>query len=89
MNHYFSTLQASRLGGKNPVTPMSETRDSSTIVSEAERTALSGVYLGSHYKPMVSGMLSPNPRTGKVRVDYDTETMSIVVVKDGAKTPFP
>ena len=32
----------------------------------------------------MSGALSANPKTGKVRVDYDTETMTIVVTKDTA-----
>ena len=30
----------------------------------------------------MSGALSANPKTGKVRVDCDTETMTIVVTKD-------
>lgn len=40
----------------------------------------------------MSGALSSNPKTGKVRVDYNTETMTIVVTKDTVndeRTSYP
>ena len=33
----------------------------------------------TQYKPMLSGTLSSNPNTGRVQVDYDKSTMSIVI----------
>ena len=34
------------------------------------------------YRPTLSGALSPNHNTGKIRVAFDTETNSITVQKD-------
>ena len=42
----------------------------------------------TQYKPMLSGTLSSNPNTGRVQVDYDKSTMSIVIRQDNQKKNF-
>ena len=50
--------------------------------SELDQEVISNLRFAGQYKPMLSGSLSPNPQTGKIRVDYDQTSMSIVVVRD-------
>ena len=61
----------------------------STMISENDHEAGDGANTSlkqyGQYRPMLSGALSPNQRTGKVQVNYDQSSMSIIVIKDAVE----
>lgn len=87
---YFKTLRAddNTRSGTATQSVFSRLQLTSTNMSEIDFDTFSQMRTDqapSRYKPAISGMLSPNPQTGTVQVNFDQKTMSIVVQKKDAR----
>jgi len=84
---YFKTLHEDKGAGvmsKNKSgnqTIFSRLQATSTNITDMDLEAISSMRTDgqNRFRPALSGMLSPNPQTGTVKVNFDRFTMSIVV----------